>query len=479
LESEGRPAVAELGSCIQCGLCLEACPTYRETGDEGLSARGRIILLRALSDTDFGADGEAGLALDLCLLCGSCAAVCPADVPYEGLLCDGRERLPGARALGRRERRVLGIVRAFFKRPRLLKSALGLVRWAAGNGLAGTAVRLATPPEHRGHFLDLLASLTLPAKDEVPPAWRTARRAGARSRARAGEASSAGATDGLHHGVAIFRGCVTPAFFPQVLEALESILRRAGIAFVTPRRQACCGALHFHSGDLDGARELARRNVAAFEEKEDGWIVAEAAGCAAMLKTYGNLLADDPECAERAARFSARVRDATELLYAMRAPRAAVESPLSSTREPARPKAATGRGEQLTLAPVTDQADAGTGRLRVVYQDACRLRHVQGIVQEPRELLDALPGVERVSAPEETLCCGAAGIYQLLQPGMAAMLGERKAGALAVSGAALVVTADPGCRLQLAGRLQRHALAVRHILEVCDHCDGASPAEER
>jgi len=369
-----------------------------------------------------------------------------------------------------------------------LKSALGFVRWAAGNGLAGAAVRLATPPEHRGHFLDLLASIAPPARDEMPPAWRAARRGGGTSRAAGGGEmpapasgdgiSSAAAAAGPRHGVAIFRGCVTPAFFPQVLEALESILRRAGIAFVTPRRQACCGALHFHSGDLDGARELARRNVAAFEEKEDGWIVAESAGCAAMLKTYGSLLADDPEYAERAGRFSARVRDATELLYALRAPHTAADSPSASAREPAPPAAAAGRGEQLTLAPVADQADGGAGKLRIVYQDACRLRHVQGIVQEPRALLDALPGVERVSAPEETLCCGAAGIYQLLQPGMAAMLGERKAGALAVSGAALVVTADPGCRLQLAGRLRRHGLAVRHILEVCDHCDGASRAEE-
>jgi glycolate oxidase iron-sulfur subunit len=402
----------DLRACIHCGLCLEACPTYRETHDEGESARGRIALLTALAAGALAADADAGRALGDCLLCCSCQAACPSGVRYEWLMSQARAGLAGARAAGR-ERRWLRRFWALFRHPRRLALTLRLVRWSCRTGLAGLDVGLIFPSRHRAHYLDLIASV---------------------------RASSGAARRPRHRPEAppealIFTGCVTPVVFPQVLAALESILERARVPSLAPRRQACCGALHLHTGDLEGARGLARRNIAVFEAAGAGPVLAEAAGCAAALKEYGELLADDPAYAERARAFAARVRDATEYLAELWA----------------------------AAPPAAREADA----VRVVYQDACHLRHLQGIARAPRDLLDRLPRLRRAAAIEEDLCCGSAGVYNLLRPAMAARLGERKADALAATGAAVVVTANPGCRLQLEGRLRRRGIAMRHVIEVC------------
>lgn len=406
-------------SCIHCGLCLEACPTYRETLDEGESARGRIALLKSLALGEMKPDADASRALAHCVLCASCQAACPSGVAYEWLMARARAQLDGALAEGR-ERRWLRRWWTLFRRPRQLALTLRLVRWAAGNGLAGLGVRLFFPRQHQAHYLDLVASVRASASQPRPP----------RPKRPADTPAD----------VLVFTGCVTPVVFPQVLAALESILGKAGIAFATPRKQVCCGALHFHTGDLEGARALARRNIAAFEAAGECLVVVEAAGCAAMLKEYGELLVADAEFAERARTFAARVRDASEYLAELSGPTAPEPRPVSA---PAR-------------------------TTRVVYQDACHLRHVQGIAGAPRDLLDGLPGVTRVAAAEEDLCCGSGGVFNLLRPAIAARLGERKAEVLAATGAEIVVTANPGCRVQLEGRLRRRGIAMQHLIEVCD-----------
>ncbi|MCK4414754.1 MAG: (Fe-S)-binding protein [Candidatus Eisenbacteria sp.] len=475
-----------LRNCIQCGYCLEACPTYRETCEESLSPRGRVALLRCLTGSPpfsenavtadpAACDPQLARALDLCLVCGACQPACPSGVVVPQLLSSARDGLAGAHRRGRRARIVLSGLLGLLHHRRLLSLALRSVRLACRLRIARMLVRLFTPRAHRAHFLDLAASLEHPASQ-----WRPAISGGARAktadtgglgaaegtipggaRAKTTDTGGSGAAEGTttvgrRHGgeaVFVFRGCVTPVLFPDVLSALESVLSRLGDAVHSPAGQTCCGALHIHFGDLDGARRLARRNIRVFEEAGEGPIVAESAGCGAALKSYGELLAGDPEFADRARRFAARVQDVSERLAdsaSMPTAGAAVGDAMRPGRESA------------------PQGSEDSDRLRVVLQSPCHLRNLQGLERAPGAILDALPRIERVAADEEDLCCGAAGIYNLLQPDMAARLGERKATALAASGAEIAVTSDPGCRLQLAGRLRRRGLQCVHLVELAD-----------
>jgi len=434
-----RLTTAALRACIQCGLCVESCPTFRETREEGLSPRGRIALLRDLcaSESEPGkkannppalVDAARAEALDLCLLCGACERACPAGVAVPELLVRARGQLAGAQAGGRRRRRLRRIL-FVFRRPRLTRSLLVFVRRAAYSGLGALAVRLFAAPEHRGHFLDLLASIRLPKEER----GRWKRSPGHRRGKRAREASEVT--------IALFHGCVTPVFFPRVLIELERRLANAGVRCETPARQVCCGALHAHHGDLASARDLARRNILAFERTGEARILAESAACATMLKSYGGLLAGDPSFAERAAEFSARVREAADFSDS--------------------PEACAGRA---AVAPAGETgAGPGAAREGGVIQEPCRgsCRSGGPCAEGPLE-----------EAPLEPSCCGAGGLYLLLEPAMSSRLGERRAEELAAalsgraSGARTVCVSDPGCRLQLAGRLRRRGIAVRHALEI-------------
>jgi glycolate oxidase iron-sulfur subunit len=226
-----------------------------------------------------------------------------------------------------------------------------------------------------------------------------------------------------------------PALFPRTLGAWRELFGRLGVPCSVPGRQTCCGALHLQHGEFDAARVLAKRNISAFEAAGDGLILVAAAGCGAALKDYGELLADDPSCAVAARAFAARVRDVTEVLEEW---------------IPAQP-APAGKDEPL----------------RAVCLESCHLRHVQQVRQAPGRILDRLPGLRRLETPEVDLCCGSAGLYNLLEPEMSAQLGDRKAERLLATGAQIVVTTNPGCQLQMAGRLAAQGVEVRHILEVC------------
>lgn len=446
-------------ACIHCGLCLEACPTYRETLEEGLSARGRVQIMQALADGRIGSGPGDARSLDLCLLCCSCESACPSGVGYLDLVVKARSWLSQARG-GRRERFVRNLLRVLFLRPRLLSLALRTVRLSARWGIASLVVRTFFVKSHRRHFLDLIASLV-----ETPPAAGPEQPLTERDRppAECDEPITGRARPAVElqpgspptqrdlQSVVIFRGCTTPVLFPQVLESMELLLRKIGVDFSYPSGQSCCGALLLHHGDVESTRKLARRNIDVFAASGSRLILVEAAGCGAILKKYGDMLADDPEYAVRARSFSARVRDVTEFLAAV------VQRPRRESPEP-------------PAAP-----------LRVVYQDPCHLRHLQGVSEEPRLVLDSLPQIHRVAAGEEDLCCGSAGIYNLLEPEMSAGLADRKVEMLAATGADLVVTANPGCRLQLEGRLRRRGLAIRHIVEICERFwfDGHGPERTR
>jgi glycolate oxidase iron-sulfur subunit len=241
--------------------------------------------------------------------------------------------------------------------------------------------------------------------------------------------------------VALLSGCIMSTAFADVHRATIRVLQKNGCDVILPPDQGCCGALHAHGGDLAGARELARRNIAAFEGLGVDAIIVNAAGCGSTLKEYGHLLHDDPEWAARAQLFATRVKDVSEFLA----------------------------GVELNT------ADLRPLDITVTYQEPCHLAHAQRITQQPRRLLAAIPGLRLTEMHESSLCCGSAGIYNVTQPEMAERLGNRKLDNAEATGAEVLVTANPGCHLQLAGGLARRGspMRVRHIVELLDEAYGS------
>jgi glycolate oxidase iron-sulfur subunit len=402
-----------LRQCVHCGLCLDACPTYLQLGTEADSPRGRIHLAAALADGSLAMSAEVVRHFDLCLGCRACETACPSGVPYGKVLEATRERIEqdGARGIvDRLERRLLLEV---FPKPSRLRLVANVVRLLRSLGLWGV-VEAALP-----------AARLFPALGED--------RSATSSRALGEERRC----------VDLFTGCVAAIVQGNVNAAAIRALNRTGVSVDVPERQGCCGALHLHAGDLEGARTLARANVDAFESG-NGTVVVTAAGCGAAIREYGELLASDPAYAARAARLAQRVRDVTEV--------AAEEPPAGELLRP--------------LA------------LRVTYHDACHLAHAQGVLEAPRRLLRAIPGIELVELAESDLCCGSAGSYNLTEPEMARALGRRKVDNIAATGADCVAVANPGCALQIAAELRRRGSGVRvaHPLELLDEAlGGAKP----
>jgi glycolate dehydrogenase iron-sulfur subunit len=388
--------------CVHCGICLPQCPTYRVLGQEMDSPRGRVYLMRAATEGRIGLTENFILHMDRCLGCRACETACPAGVPFGRLIEETRgqieRRVP--RPLGRRllGRLLLGV---FPERQRLAQ-VLALTRLYQRSGL-----------QHLVRGSGLLRSFPrLRAMERLLPALP------ARSADRL--AAETLPTSGSHRGtVALLEGCVQALLFPEVNRATVSLLARAGYRVVVPQGQGCCGALHLHWGDRAAGRALAQRNVTAFANAD--WIVTNAAGCGAALRDYGHLLGDDP----RAPALAARVRDVTELLA----------DHLPGPRRPL--------------------------DLTVTYHEPCHLAHGQRVREAPRTVLRAIPGLRLVELSESDLCCGSAGVYNLMEPEIAGQLLARKLDRIAATGAGTVATGNPGCLLQLRRGLADRGLAVR------------------
>lgn len=403
-----------LRQCIHCGMCLEACPTYQITRLETESPRGRIHLMINMLEGGPVTD-TTRLHLDRCLACRACEVVCPSGVPYGRLIEAARTVMAdGARPrrgwLAARLRRIALDVLA--DPPSLARAAslLGLYQRLGLRSLVRSTGLLRILP--RG--LRRLEAL-------YPPFGRPRYHAPATPptpRAR----------------VALLLGCVMRVAYGDVHTAAARILTRQGIAVIDAPAQTCCGALHAHAGEHADARALARRNIAAFEDAAVDAIVVDAAGCGAQLKGYGTLLADDGAWAARAAAFAAKVRDVNEYLAAM-------------------------AGERL-----------GRLDLRATYQDPCHLAHAQGIRRQPRDLLSRVHGLELLEMADADVCCGSAGSYNLTQPEYSDRLLARKVDAILATGAGAVVSANPGCMLQLEAGLRARGsqLPVLHVVEVLD-----------
>ncbi|MEN9790604.1 MAG: glycolate oxidase iron-sulfur subunit [Gemmatimonadota bacterium] len=432
-------ARAGLDSCVHCGFCLPACPTYLALEDENDSPRGRLLLMGALLDGSVAPDDPiVGQHLDRCLGCRGCETACPSGVPYGQLLEATRATVAAYRPLPLIGRLLLwGFAREWVLRPALVVARL--VRdVSVAHGLARMLpARFAMP-------FAMLASTARPTRR------RTRARAGATSAQTASAPTgsstcASSAPSGSPRGTAsLLTGCVMEGLFTEVNRATERTLTRNGWAMHETAGQRCCGALHAHAGDLEGARTLARANIAAFETSGAETIVLNSAGCGAMCKEYGHLLHEDPSWADRAARFAARVRDVSELLAA------------------AGPAVA---GEAEAAA-----ATAREALIPVAYDAPCHLQHAQRVVDPPLAVLRAATQIRLVPLADSDQCCGSAGIFNLIQPDVATRVLSPKLARISESGAQVVATGNPGCLMQIGGGLvlAGSEVTARHPVELLD-----------
>jgi glycolate oxidase iron-sulfur subunit len=402
---------ALVDECVHCGFCLPTCPTYLLWGEEMDSPRGRIYLM------DMQLDGTATLNrtvvehFDACLGCMACVTSCPSGVQYDRLIEVTRARVE--REFGRTlpERTLRTLIFAVFPYPRRMRAALRL---------APLGRRLPLPA-------------TLRPLVELAPPWRA-------REAPPELTPAAGAARGR---VGLLTGCVQSVMFGDVNAATARVLAAEGFEVVAPARQPCCGALSVHAGRLDEGLARARRLIELFERAGVETVVTNAAGCGSNLKDYGVLLADDPAWSDRAARFSARVHDVSEVLAAV---------------EP--------RAERHPLP------------LRVAFQDSCHLLHAQRVAAPPRALLASIPELVVAEPAEQAICCGSAGIYNLVRPNAAGELGRRKAQHVLEAGAEAYASANPGCLVQVTSALRGlgRPLPAFHPAELLD---AAVRGEER
>ncbi len=410
-------------ACVHCGLCLESCPTYVLTGDENDSPRGRIYLMRAVAEGRLSSDSNSFQKhLDRCLGCRACEPVCPAGVEYGQLLEAGRAELLLSGKKRNLSYKLLTLaLRYVWLHPRRLRAAFSLARLARNLGLARVLLKTRVARLFSDRFETGLALL-----DSSSPRSPRSKQA----RFRSGNRSTPGQKSAL-----LFTGCVTEGLFERTNEATSRVLEVNGIAVAAPSHQVCCGALHAHAGDLEGARTLARMNIEAFDENLEAAIVTNAGGCGAMLVSYGHLLAHDQEFAERAERFARRVVDVSQQL------------------------------EKCELKQGAEIGDA-----RVTYDASCHLLNGQRAVEAPLRMLKAIPNLEFVPLEGADRCCGGAGVYNLLEPAMSNIILQEKLGHIKASGAAILATGNPGCHMQIGGgaQLQNISLHVCHPVELLD-----------
>jgi glycolate oxidase iron-sulfur subunit len=415
------PARELMDDCVHCGFCLPTCPTYALWGEEMDSPRGRIYLMEMAERGEIPLEGAFTTHIDRCLGCMACVTACPSGVQYDRLLEATRPQIERQVPRTRADRWFReGIFTLFPYKRRLRAASLGGALYQKVRPKSMDRL-LAKVPER---FARLVAMESL-----LPPV--SVRDAFARLPART---PAVGPRRGR---VGMLTGCVQDVFFHPVNEATARVLAAEGYDVIAPREQGCCGALGLHAGREEESIGRAKALIEVFERAEVDTVAVNVAGCGSSMKEYGELLADDPAWAERGAAFSAKVRDISEVLAdALEAPRA--------------------RRHRVSTDQVT-----------VVYHDACHLGHAQKIREQPRDVIRSIPGVTLVELPEAAICCGSAGIYNMLQPEAAGDLGERKAENIRGTGADLLVTANPGCLLQIRKYLGGE-LPMMHPVQLLD-----------
>jgi len=404
-----------ISDCVHCGFCLPACPTYTLWGNEMDSPRGRIYLMKAGKEGTVAMDDAFAGHFDSCLGCMSCVTACPSGVRYDELLESVRPQLERNHRRSLSDRLFRGLIFALFPYPRRLRVAAvfgALYQHTLRGPLTRSGLVRRLPARLRAMEALLpplkLRDLTVRQAEFTPAVGQTRRR------------------------VAMLTGCAQQVFFSEVNAATARVLAAEGCAVYAPADQQCCGALSVHAGREPEALARARKLIDRFARLEIDTIVVNVAGCGSTLKEYGTLLREDPEYAEKAAAFSAKVRDICELLD--------------------------------ELAPVAERHPITA---RIAYHDACHLAHAQRVRSQPRSVLRTVPGLQVLDIPEWEQCCGSAGIYNLVQPEPAEELGRRKVASILSVAPDGIATANPGCLLQIRRYLEQ-PIPLYHPVQLVD-----------
>lgn len=413
------PEREHIDDCVHCGFCLPACPTYVLWGEEMDSPRGRIYMIKKAAEGAAPLDDRFLKHMDNCLGCMACMTACPSGVEYNKLIEPTRAQIERnvPRSAGTTlYRKLLFATFPHATRLRLLVLPLLVYQKTGLQALVRSSRMLRFLPSRFQAMEALLPTVPSRPFQKLPAAIkpRSARR----------------------RRVGMLAGCVQQVFFPHVNAATARVLAAEGCEVIIPQDQPCCGALMVHSGLEADAASLAKKLIAAFEKANVDTIVINSAGCGSTMKEYGYLLRDDPEWAARASAFSAKCRDISEVLCEL--------EPLAA-RHPL--------------------------KMRVAYHDACHLQHAQRVREQPRRLLAAIPCLDVAEISEGSLCCGSAGVYNLLEPDTANALGDRKVDNLLLTGAEAVLSANPGCLMQLMSGLRRrgrNAMPAFHMVELLD-----------
>lgn len=412
-----------IDACVHCGFCLSTCPSYRVLGKEMDSPRGRIYLMDAINEGEIALNTATTEHFDTCLGCLACVTTCPSGVQYDKLIAATRHQVERNYPRSLPDKLFRQLIFSLFPYPRLLRvllvplliyQKLGFSKFFRATGLLNQiSPRL-------GAMESILPEVTLKSFQDHYPSVIPAK----------GE---------KRYRVGVILGCVQRLFFSPVNEATVRVLTANGCEVVIPQTQGCCAALPEHQGQTAQAKALARQMIDSFANTDVDFVIINAAGCGHTLKEYGHILEDDPEYREKAQNFAAKVKDAQEFLATV--------------------------GLTTKLSPLSHKP------LTVVYQDACHLLHGQKISIQPRQLLRQIPGIQLREPIDAALCCGSAGVYNMLQPEVAEELGRQKVENLLNTGAALVASANPGCTLQITKHLhlQGKTISVIHPMELLDY----------
>ena len=418
-EGNDLPRDEDLYRCVHCGLCLSACPTYVELNLETESPRGRIALMKAVKEGRLGISNRVASHWDLCLQCRACEAVCPSGVPFGRLMEHTRSQV----LRHRKESWRLRLVKALFLRgalphPARLRLGATLLRIYQRTGLRTLVQRSRLLKPLPGKVAELEAGLPHFSRTFFGPTPHVF--------------PARGETKMV---VGLLSGCVMPLVQGPTMEATVRVLTRNGCNVAVPVGQGCCGALNLHSGDMEMARKMARRNIDVFLYSGVEKIVVASAGCGSTMKEYGDLLKDDPKYGEAAERFGSMTVDVTEFLVSL---------PFEHPK--------------------------GEVRRRITYQDSCHLAHAQRITQAPRAILNSIPGLDFVEMENASRCCGAAGIYTITQKEFSRRLLASKMESVASTGADTVATANPGCMIQLEAGFGLSGIPGRvcHVVDILD-----------
>lgn len=428
-DAHDPPDQSLIDACVHCGFCLTTCPSYRVIGKENDSPRGRIYLMDALNKGEAPLSNAAVSHFESCLGCLACTTACPSGVKYDRLIDSVRSQVNRNHQRPLPIRLLRQLIFSLFPYPdriRLLLGPLALYQWLGLSKLMRSSGLLERwTPQLAAMESNLPAVTPQCFQDNLP--------------------ETVPAKDEKRYRVGMVLGCVQRVFFTHVNEATSRVLSANGCEVVIPKSQGCCSALPAHQGETAQAQALARQMIDSFADTDVDYVIINAAGCGHTLKDYGHILQDDPAYRDQALAFSHKVRDIQEFLAEV--------------------------GLTAKLSAITEKP------LKLVYQDACHLRHGQGITQAPRQLLKQIPQVSVMDPIDAELCCGSAGVYNMLQPDIANQLGQMKATNLLNTGATAIASSNPGCALQIQKHLARQGQAVplMHPIELLDRAIAGKP----